>query len=194
MSRRVPDRRSSACRIGVLLLLVMVLGAPYLHTDETLDLKPVVALIVDDSASMELPAGPFDPAEARALGKVVERRHRRRAMPQRPTIQRPRIRATDDATDDAWHKRLNAMSRSELLAAVLRAARTAVLEPLAEKFELKVYRVARRVRPDDLFRAPRRRRGRLRWPTAKPTKPIWVRRFARRSTMPKGVRSPASCC
>ena len=59
----------SACRIGVLLLLVMVLGAPYLHTDETLDLKPVVALVVDDSASMDLPAGPFDPAEARALGQ-----------------------------------------------------------------------------------------------------------------------------
>ena len=50
----------------------MVLGAPYLHTDETLDLKPVVALIVDDSASMDLPAGPFDPAEASAGQSAME--------------------------------------------------------------------------------------------------------------------------
>ncbi len=77
----------SACRIGVLLLLVMVLGAPYLHTDETLDLKPVVALIVDDSASMGLPAGPFDPAEAARLEQ--SRGAGRRA------------RATKDAPDEA---------------------------------------------------------------------------------------------
>jgi hypothetical protein len=145
----------SVCRIGVLLLLVMVLGAPYLHTDETLDLKPVVAIIVDDSASMALPAGPFDPAEARALGKVVEAKHLPASSATASSATAsggaaPEPAASDDAADLAWRKRLNAMNRTELLAAVLRGARSAVLDPLADKFELKVYRVARGVRPATL--------------------------------------------
>ena len=49
----------SVCRIGVLTLLVIVLGSPYLHLDETILHKPVLALIIDESASMGLPAGPF---------------------------------------------------------------------------------------------------------------------------------------
>jgi hypothetical protein len=139
----------SICRIGVLLLLVMVLGAPYLHTDETLDLKPVVALVVDDSASMALPAGPFEPAEARALAKVMETKQPASSATSSANSA-PEHSASDGASDVAWRKRLNGMSRTDLLASVLRAARTAVLEPLAEKFDLKVYHVARGVRPAKL--------------------------------------------
>ncbi|HTU24965.1 MAG TPA: hypothetical protein VMF30_06185 [Pirellulales bacterium] len=132
----------SVCRIGVLLLLVMVLGAPYLHTEETLDLKPLVALIVDDSASMSLPAGPFDPAEARALAKIV--------APAASSQSTATPAAPDDAADVAWRKQLNAMSRGEMLTAFLRSWRASIFEPLADKFALKVYRVARHVRPTTL--------------------------------------------
>jgi hypothetical protein len=144
----------SACRIGVLLLLVMVLGAPYLHTDETLDLKPVVALIVDDSASMALAAGPFEPAEARALAKLAEAKYPPvSANASENTASGDTASpgsASDETADLAWRKRLNAMSRGDLLAAVLRSVHDAVLEPLAEKFDVKVYRAARRVRPATL--------------------------------------------
>ncbi len=130
----------SACRIGVLLLLIIVMGAPYLHTDETLDLKPVVAIVVDDSTSMDLPVGPLDSTEASALGQVIE-------------VEPPPAggeKTPDDAALAAQLKRLSAMTRAELLDAVLRKSRTEVLEPLAEKFELKVYRVAQSSTPTTL--------------------------------------------
>ena len=92
----------SACRIGVLLLLVMVLGAPYLHTDETLDLKPVVALVVDDSASMNLPAGPYDPVEARALAKVADTQRPAASNATAAANTPPQNSASDDAADLAW--------------------------------------------------------------------------------------------
>ncbi len=140
----------SACRIGVLLLLVIVLGAPYLHIDETLDLKPVVALIVDDSASMQLPAGPFDSAEANALGEVIEPNRAPASDATASGSTAPDKPASDAASTEALRKQLSAMSRLDLLSSVLRSARTEVLEPLAEKFDIKVYRVARRVRPETL--------------------------------------------
>ena len=89
----------SACRIGVLLLLVMVLGAPYLHIDETLDLKPAVALIVDDSASMHLLAGPFDRAEAALGRKSSNKPSGRQAMP-RLRAAMPDKPASDVASTD----------------------------------------------------------------------------------------------
>ena len=45
----------SACRIAVLALLVFVLAGPSLRLDERVEEKPVVALIVDTSDSMQLP-------------------------------------------------------------------------------------------------------------------------------------------
>jgi hypothetical protein len=130
----------SACRIGVLLLLVIVMGAPYLHTDETLDLKPVVAVVVDDSTSMDLPVGPLDLAEAAGLGKVVE--------PPPPPAGGEKL--SDEAAQAAHLKRLSTMTRAALLDAVLRKSQAAVLDPLTEKFELKFYRVAQHAAPTTL--------------------------------------------
>ena len=47
----------SACRIAVLALLVFVLAGPSLRLDERVEEKPVVAIIVDTSDSMQLPVG-----------------------------------------------------------------------------------------------------------------------------------------
>jgi hypothetical protein len=127
----------SACRIGVLAVLVFVLGAPYLHYDETIDHKPVVALIVDESASMALPAGPFDAAQTAALIKIAGLASAKGETGGQSSGER----------DAARRKPLNLMTRGELLAAVLREARPSLLAPLQEKFDLRIYGVARKVRP-----------------------------------------------
>ncbi len=134
-----PSARNSlsACRIGVLIVLVFVLGAPYLHYDETVDHKPVVALIVDESASMALPAGPFDAAQTTPLIKIAGLANAKGETPGE----------SPSAGDAALRKQLNAMTRRELLAAVLRAVRPSLLAPFQEKFDLRIYGVARKVRP-----------------------------------------------
>ena len=48
----------SGTRISVLLILIAVLAGPYLKVDLQITKRPIVAVLLDDSQSMELPAGP----------------------------------------------------------------------------------------------------------------------------------------
>lgn len=100
---RAPRRALSACRIGVLLLLVIVLGGPYVRLDETIQRKPVLGWIVDESSSMQLPAGPFEGPKA------------------------------------------NSLTRTHVLDQSL-SQHAKMIESLSERFDVKRYRVARRVR------------------------------------------------
>ncbi len=115
----------SAARSGVLLLLVLVLGAPYVRLEEALTRRPALAILVDDSASMDVPARQGGAAIAAAAG----------------------LSPTDDAE---VRQRLASMSRRQLLEAVLAAQRTSVFDPLAERFATRVYRVGRIVRHGSL--------------------------------------------
>jgi hypothetical protein len=63
----------TACRIAVLVILVSVLASPYVKMDHRIENRPIVAVMVDHSQSMNLPAGPFETEEsvaavARAAG------------------------------------------------------------------------------------------------------------------------------
>jgi len=125
----------SACRIGVLLLLVIVLGGPYLRLEEPVTRKPVLAWLTDRSASMDLPVGSYEGARlvdlALAAGMVE-----RGADEARPTA------------DAEVRRELVNLSRGELLRRVLEHQRRNVIEPLAERFDLRLYRFARSLLPE----------------------------------------------
>jgi hypothetical protein len=121
----------SACRIAVLALLVFVLAGPSLRLDERVEEKPVVALIVDTSDSMQLPVGRLpaatidDVATAAGLDPVA---------------------AGDEAAAMAVVEKVGRWSRGELVRAVLAAQTDTTLRQLADQFDLRRYEVARRVR------------------------------------------------
>ncbi|MBI1367716.1 MAG: hypothetical protein GC162_03590 [Planctomycetes bacterium] len=124
----------SVCRILVLLLLVIVLGGPYVRMDETIHQKPVLAWIIDESGSMDLPAGPFD-----ATGLAALARETGMIEPNDKTGTLPNPSAED-------RKKLNNTSRAQLLDAVLEHQKTAAFKSLDGRFDVRVYRVARQVR------------------------------------------------
>ena len=75
----------TATRVTVLGLLVVILAGPYLRLDYEQERKPVVTVLLDESASMELPAGPFESEEelvsvARAAGYPAVDAETRKAL------------------------------------------------------------------------------------------------------------------
>jgi hypothetical protein len=124
----------SACRIGVLLLLVLVVGGPYLRLVEPVKRKPVLALLIDESASMQLPSGPFEAGEAQPLAAAAG-------------LVAPAAAGKAPAVLDAdVRKQLNNLSRQDLVERVFAAQRKTLLDPLGERFDLRIYRAARNVR------------------------------------------------
>ena len=127
----------SACRIAVLLLLVIVLGAPYVRLEEPLTQKPVLVWLTDASASMDLPVGAYG---ARRLGGVALAA----GMVERPEDgSRPELSAE-------LRRELAGTSRAELLQKVMDHNREGLMKPLAERFELRAYRFAREMHAQDL--------------------------------------------
>ncbi|MCX5659106.1 MAG: hypothetical protein NTW19_05205 [Planctomycetota bacterium] len=124
----------SACRIGVLLLLVLVLGGPYLRLDEPIKQKPLLAVVIDESGSMALPAGPFEPEEADRLARAAG------------LVEKPKNVTTPPPVPPEARKKIAAMTRTDLLDAVLKQSNDSVIKPLAERFDIKAFRVARQVR------------------------------------------------
>jgi len=130
----------SACRIGILLLLVIVLGEPYLRLVEPITRKPVLAFLIDESASMQLPSGPFEAADARPLAMVAG------LIPPDPPDAPPA------PLDAEVRKQLNNLSRQELVARVVATQQATLLDPLNERFDVRIYRAARSVRRVDFTR------------------------------------------
>ncbi len=124
----------SACRIGVLLLLVIVLGGPYLRLEEPVTQKPVLAWLIDESASMDLPVGPYTGPQLANLGVAA-------GMVERPADgSTPKI-------DAKVRRELVNLSRAELLARVLTHEEQSLLEPLKQRFDVRPFRFARGLCP-----------------------------------------------
>ena len=49
----------TATRVIVLAIMIAILAGPYLKIDHQVTKRPIVAILYDESQSMELPAGPF---------------------------------------------------------------------------------------------------------------------------------------
>jgi hypothetical protein len=128
-----PQQRTAlnVCRIAVLGLLVFVLAGPFLRLDEKVEEKPVVAVMVDTSDSMQLPVGrlptPTIAATAAAAG-----------------LEPPA--GDDEAATVALVEKMSRLSRGELVREVLEAQRETTLRQLADQFEVRRYEIARRPR------------------------------------------------
>ena len=121
--RRVLD----VCRIGVLGLLVFVLAGPFLRLDERIVERPVVALIVDESASMDLPVGRLPAAGIGAVARALG-------------LDAPE----GEGAADSLVESIGRMSRREFLAALESARPEGLLGDHADAWELRRYAVARR--------------------------------------------------
>ena len=111
--RHLPSAPAFLCailtltRVLILGVLVLVLAGPHLKLEYTVQQKPIVAVLFDQSQSMELPAGPFETDEdlsriAAAAGyqtsdgapdpetrKALNSHRPRQAGPDRSADQRP---------------------------------------------------------------------------------------------------------
>ena len=124
------------CRVGLLLVLVVILGGPRLRLEQPIEHRPIVAMLVDASDSMRLPAGSYpDDASIRiatAAGLVD-------ASDAASSGLSPEVRKT-----------LDGLSRAELARRVLSSQSSALLDPLGERFELRAYRFARSVEQQEV--------------------------------------------
>ena len=129
----------TACRIGVLIMLVIVLSGPQISVRDPEQQKPILAFLVDESESMQLAAGPFAPEQAAPLaraagllGPVADKTPEAGEGGAQPEIA-PAVR-----------ERLDAMPRRELVKRVLRT-QAAVLKELDKRCEVRCYRFAQSV-------------------------------------------------
>ena len=116
-----------ACRIGVLALLVFVLAGPFLRLDERIVQKPVVALIVDESESMDLPVGRLPAAGIRAVAEAIG-------------LDVP----SGEEGAESLVETIGRLSRREFATRLVAAQEAGVLERIGETHELRRYAVARR--------------------------------------------------
>lgn len=120
----------TACRVAVLVILVSVLASPYVKIDHKFEKRPIVAVVVDHSQSMNLLAGPFETEEsvaavARAAG----------------------FASADRAVDAETRKALNQITRMKLAHSVLESARDSFATPVAAKFDLRFYSAGEELKP-----------------------------------------------
>ena len=127
----------SACRIGILLLLVVILGGPYLRLAEPVMQKPVLAWLTDRSASMDLPVGSYDGAQLVDLASAA-------GMMGTPGDE------PAASVDAEVRRELLNLSRGELARRVIEHHRGSLMEPLKERFDLCLYSFARGLWPDML--------------------------------------------
>jgi hypothetical protein len=112
----------SATRVLILLLLVLVLGSPLLKLDLNNENKPVVAVLFDQSQSMQLPAGPWE-SEGELLRIAAAAGYR-----------------SEGSTTDAETRRaLGRMSRAKLAQAVAGGSAKPLFQRLAKKFDVQYY-------------------------------------------------------
>jgi hypothetical protein len=122
-------RTLTACRIGVLALLVFILAGPFVRLDETIEERPVVAVVRDASASMDLPVGRLPAESVPGLAGAVG-------------LDQPA--PEDTAAITALGERLAGWTRRQLLDSLLATQAATTLRQLGDRFEVREYEVGRR--------------------------------------------------
>ena len=158
----------STCRVLVLLVMILVLGGPYLRIEDRITQKAMLPVIIDESASMTLPAGPFEEAEAQRLANVAGLLGSPKKDATAPDAKPGEKPADKPATPAASatpavnapltpeaRKKLNALSRVELTDATLAHLKNTTLKELSERFDVRAYRIARQVRTGVLGETPK---------------------------------------
>ena len=116
------------CRIGVLGLLVFVLAGPFLRLDERIVQKPVVALIVDESDSMDLPVGRLPTAGIGAVAGAVGLAEG----------------IDGENAAEALVESIGRLSRREFAGQLLATQATQILDEVGASYDVRRYAVARR--------------------------------------------------
>ncbi len=117
-------------RVTVLLLLVLALSGPFLKLEYQREKRSVVTVLFDQSASMELPAGPFEnDAEVLAIAKATG------------------YSVPDSGVDAETRKALNRVSRAQLARRTAEAHAETLLKPLGEKFDTRCVGFASEMQP-----------------------------------------------
>jgi hypothetical protein len=119
----------TATRVLIFLLLVGVLGSPYVKLDHKSEKKPVVAVLLDHSQSMQLPAGPF--ANDSELARVAAAAGYRSAEP---------------GIDSQTRLALGRIGRAKLAHSVIAGGARPFFESLANRFEVQYYAFDRDLR------------------------------------------------
>jgi len=130
-------RTLTACRIAVLAIVTFILAGPFVRLEETVEERPVVAVVRDASASMDLPVGRLPPTAVAGIAGAAG-------------LDQP---SPDDAAAmTALGERLAGWTRRDLLDAILSSQGDTTLRQLGDRFEVRSYEVGRRplrVREDD---------------------------------------------
>jgi hypothetical protein len=132
----------TGCRVAVLALMVYVLAGPYLKLDLKLERRPIVALLIDQSKSMDLPAGPFE-SDDEVAGIA------------RAASLESGLQTTRDGRDQA-RQVLNDLSRAQLAHTVIEASGDQLLKPIGDRFDLRVFGVADGCTPIEIEMDPTR--------------------------------------
>lgn len=117
----------TATRVIVLAILVFILAGPYLKIDHQISKRPIVAILLDESQSMKLPAGPY--ASDEELNAVAEAEGHQ---------------LKEGELDTEVRHSLAALSRSAVAQTLVRHADETLLKPLREEHDIRFYRFARK--------------------------------------------------
>jgi len=114
-------------RLTVLAVLIFILAGPYLKIDQQITKRPIVAILLDDSQSMDLPAGPYASVEELTMVAAAEGHE-----------------TVDGEIATELQQSLAALSRSTVAQSLLRHTDASLLEPLREEHDIRYYRFARK--------------------------------------------------
>jgi hypothetical protein len=112
----------SLTRILILLMLVLVLGSPFLKLDHKAENKPIIGVLFDQSQSMQLPAGPFE-----SEGELLR------------IAQAAGYNAEGSMADSDTRRALNRMSRAKLAQAVVGGSAAPFFKKLSQKYDVQYW-------------------------------------------------------
>ncbi len=116
----------TATRVLVLGILIAILAGPYLKIDHQITKRPIFAILIDESQSMKLPAGPFASEEEWVAVAALDAKDSKQAE------LTPEVRTV-----------LAQRSRSDIAQSLVRHAEESLLKPMREKNDIRFYHFAR---------------------------------------------------
>ncbi|MBC8356286.1 MAG: hypothetical protein H8E66_30270 [Planctomycetes bacterium] len=116
----------TATRVIVLAILIAILAGPYLKIDHQITKRPIVAILFDESQSMNLPAGPFATNEELLAVAVSEGQE---------------LQEGDVAAE--VKQSLAELSRSAVARSLVRHADDMLLKPLQKEHDIRYYHFSR---------------------------------------------------
>ena len=116
----------TATRVIVLAILIAILAGPYLKIDHQITKRPIVAILFDESQSMNLPAGPFAADDELLAVAVAEKK----------AVQEGELAAD-------VKQALAQLPRSVVARSLVRQANDSLLKPLQKEHDIRFYHFSR---------------------------------------------------